>query len=134
MSMERSPTVRRVLVVDDDRSAAQAVAAILESLGHDVRVALNGDAALAAADDCCPAVVFLGTIQPYSDRSVVLKRLRELPGMRQAHMVSFDRRSAARAEAPFVGFDDLLTRPLNFSDVARTMERAGQRDGAVAHA
>ena len=40
---------RRVLVVDEDLQAAQGLAVLLKHLGHDVQLAHDGNAALAAA-------------------------------------------------------------------------------------
>src|SRR5206468_3362054 len=50
---------RRVLVVDDNRDAAESVALMLRLDGHDVRVAHDGPAALEAAQAFRPEVVLL---------------------------------------------------------------------------
>jgi cell wall assembly regulator SMI1/CheY-like chemotaxis protein len=50
---------RRVLVVEDDADAAEAIAALLRGWGHDVQVARDGERALAAARGRPPDTVLL---------------------------------------------------------------------------
>ena len=47
-------SARRILVVDDNPDAADAVAVLLEIEGHDVRTAYSGQAALVLAGDWAP--------------------------------------------------------------------------------
>jgi CheY-like chemotaxis protein len=52
-------TARRVLIVDDNRDAAQTLGLLLEQSGHMVRIAHDGPQALLAADDFRPEVAVL---------------------------------------------------------------------------
>src|SRR5262249_12685632 len=49
----------RVLVVDDNVDTANGLSRLLKLLGHDVRVAHDGPAALEAARSYCPEVVLM---------------------------------------------------------------------------
>ena len=52
-------TGRRLLVVDDNRDFASMLTALLELMGHDVRTAYDGPAAISLAADYLPEAVFL---------------------------------------------------------------------------
>ena len=66
----------RVLVVDDNVDAADALASLLERDGHEVRRAHDGPAALAAAAAFRPDVVVLDIGLPGMDGYEVARRLR----------------------------------------------------------
>jgi CheY-like chemotaxis protein/two-component sensor histidine kinase len=71
---------RRVLVVDDNRDAADSLALLLKMLGHEVRTAYEGPAALEAARAWRPEVLLLDLGLPGLDGYEVARRLRaELP-------------------------------------------------------
>ena len=55
--MPHEVTHRRVLVVDDNEDAADALAQLLRLSGHDVDVAYNGMCALARVRACRPDIV-----------------------------------------------------------------------------
>jgi PAS domain S-box-containing protein len=66
----------RVLVVDDSRDAAQSVKILLELSGHDVRIAHDGLAALAATRDYRPDVILLDLGLPRMSGYDVARQLR----------------------------------------------------------
>jgi two-component system CheB/CheR fusion protein len=109
----RAAPRRRVLVVDDNRDAAESLAALLRIQGHDVRVAGDGPKALASAEEDPPEVVFLDLGMPGMDGYEVARRMREGPTLRQAILVALtgwgqdeDRRRTRAA-----GFDHHLVKP-----------------------
>ena len=55
----RTTLPMRILVVDDNRDAADTLARILTLKGHETRVVYNGRDAIEASDDMRPGVVFL---------------------------------------------------------------------------
>src|SRR5262249_41659879 len=65
--VSESPSILRVLVVDDNDDAAEALAVYLEMTGHEVRTARDGPAALAAAREFRPAAVVLDVSMPGID-------------------------------------------------------------------
>jgi len=67
----------KVLVVEDNKDTAETMAAILKLAGHQVRLASDGPAALAAVDGFRPDAVFLDLGLPGMDGYEVAKRLRD---------------------------------------------------------
>ncbi len=71
---------RQILVVDDNRDAANSLARLLTILcRQDVRVAYDGPSALEAADSFRPEVVLLDIGLPGMDGYEVARRLRAAP-------------------------------------------------------
>jgi len=70
-----------VLIVDDNRDAADALAMFLEELGYTVRVENTAARALAAAREVVPDVCLLDIGLPDADGRVLAGQLRALPGM-----------------------------------------------------
>jgi CheY-like chemotaxis protein len=68
----------RVLVVDDNQDAADALTLALTSSGHQTRTAYGGAAALAAAAEFKPEVVFCDIGMPGLDGHEVARRLRAM--------------------------------------------------------
>src|SRR5262249_22319846 len=104
---------RRVLVVDDNRDAADSLGQLLKVLGADVRVARDGAEALEAYGDYDPAVVLLDIGMPGMDGYEGARRIRaRSPGPRPTIVAltgwgqEKDRREAREA-----GFDHHLVKP-----------------------
>jgi CheY-like chemotaxis protein len=70
--------MRRVLIVDDDADAAEALGEFVGSLGHDVRTAADGPGALALACEWRAEVVLLDIGLPGMDGFEVARALRRL--------------------------------------------------------
>src|SRR5512135_734222 len=79
---------RRVLVVEDNIDGARLMARLLESRGHQTRVAHDGPSALEAAREQCPEVVLLDIGLPGMDGYQVAERLRGMEGMERALLVA----------------------------------------------
>jgi CheY-like chemotaxis protein len=105
---------RRVLVIDDNRDAAEIMAVLLELWGHEVRLAYNGPDALGLAAEYRPDAALLDIGLPGMSGFEVAQRLRELPGWDGVLLVAVtgygqdeDRRRSREA-----GFDHHLTKPV----------------------
>ncbi|WUR15627.1 PAS domain-containing protein [[Empedobacter] haloabium] len=75
---------RTILLVDDNLDAAQSLAQVLQSVGHDARTASGPAAALAAAAEHWPDVFILDIGLPDMDGYELARRLRAMPGARPA--------------------------------------------------
>ena len=69
---------KRVLVVEDNRDAADSLALLVNGQGHEARTAYNGGSALEAARDFKPEVAIVDIGLPGIDGFEVARRLREL--------------------------------------------------------
>ena len=83
-----TPVRCRVLVVDDNRDAADTTAMCLEIAGHEVMSVGDGPAALACVADFAPEVVVLDIGLPGLDGYEVARRLRRLPATSGAYLVA----------------------------------------------
>lgn len=70
---------RRILVVDDNRDAAETLGALLEALGATVAVAHSGPSALDKLGDFDPDTVLLDIGMPEMDGYEVARQLRAMP-------------------------------------------------------
>jgi signal transduction histidine kinase/CheY-like chemotaxis protein len=104
---------RRVLIVDDNRDAADSLRMLLELLGAEVAVAYDGAGAFEALAAHRPAVVLLDIGMPGMDGFEVARRIRREPRYRDVTLIALtgwgqdDIRERARAQ----GFDHHLTKP-----------------------
>jgi len=69
----------RVLVVDDNHDGADSLAMLLGFLGHDVRTAYDGEAAVALAEEYRPQVVLLDVEMPKMNGYDACRRIRQQP-------------------------------------------------------
>ena len=105
----------RILVVDDNRDAADSLAALLEGLGASARAVYDGHAALAALDDFKADVVFLDLGMPGLDGFAVARRIREREDLRDVALVAVtgwgQQQDRTRTQA--AGFDRHLVKPID---------------------
>ncbi len=104
----------RVLLVDDNPDALEALRAVLEAAGHHVATADNGPAAVEVAAFMRPEVAFVDIGLPEMDGLEVARRVRRQPHGKRLHLVALtgygqaeDRRRAREA-----GFDAHLVKPV----------------------
>ncbi len=106
----------RVLVVDDCPDTTGSCAALLKIWQYDVRVAANGPAALAIAQDYRPHVVLLDIGLPGMDGFEVARRFRELPDLgwdMRVICISGYGQEADRRRAREVGCDCFFVKPID---------------------
>jgi PAS domain S-box-containing protein len=108
------PSGHRLLVVDDNKDAADSLAMLLSLQGHEVRVAHDGSSGLELAASFLPDMVFLDIGMPGMDGYEVARRMRRTPGLEKVRLAALtgwgqpeDRRRSAEA-----GFDHHLVKPV----------------------
>lgn len=109
------PRRRRVLVVDDNRDAADTLALLLELLGHEVATAHDGEQALVRGAEFGPEVVLLDIGLPGISGYEVCRRLRDAPWGARAYVVALTGWGQAEDErrAGEAGFDRHLVKPVD---------------------
>lgn len=105
-------TRHRILVVDDNRDAADSLSEVLALSGHEVRTVYKGPSVLDAAEEFHPDVVLLDIGLPEMDGFEVARRLQaEKRSLRIAALSGYgqmeDQQRARKA-----GFDAHFTKPL----------------------
>jgi DNA-binding response OmpR family regulator len=117
-------TPRRVLVVDDNHDAAESLALLLRTSGHQVCLSHRGREALSTARSFQPDVVLLDIGLPDIDGLEVCRRLREAPelaGMRIVAVTGYDA-AGDRQSIREAGFDAHFVKPLDFRALAAVLE------------
>jgi PAS domain S-box-containing protein len=111
---ERQHKRRRLMVIDDNKDAAESMSMLFELWGHEVICVYDGRAALAEAARYRPDAVFLDIGLPGMDGYQFAERLRELPESAGTVLVAItgygqdeDRRRSRQA-----GIDHHLVKPV----------------------
>ncbi len=110
-----SITARRVLVVDDNVDSARGTSLILQRNGHDVRLAYDGPAAVAAAQEHRPEFVLLDIGLPGMDGYEVARRLRQDENLRGLKLIAVSGygQESDRRRSQEAGFDEHLVKPVD---------------------
>jgi CheY-like chemotaxis protein len=118
-----------ILVVDDNRDAAESMGMLLGHLGAEVRVAEDGTQALAAFSVCRPNIVFLDIGMPGMDGYELAKRMREMPPEPPVTLVALtgwgqddDRRRVLGS-----GFDHHLVKPARMDALQSLLDSMKQQ-------
>jgi PAS domain S-box-containing protein len=113
---------KRVLVVDDNLDAANTLHLLLQSLGHETRIAHDGPTALAVADEFRPDVVLLDIGMPGMSGYEVARHLRSR-GQRPIKIVAITGwgTDADRARSSEAGFDIHLVKPVAEGDLRQVL-------------
>lgn len=111
---------KRVLVVDDNRDAAETISQILEAAGYNVETCFDGPSALEAAGQFSPDACVLDINMPGMDGYELAKRLRDRFPDRPpvfATMTAYEDYDHLKRAAA-AGFDLQFTKPADPGEVA----------------
>jgi PAS domain S-box-containing protein len=116
---------RRILVVDDNRDAAQALRLLLEADGHEVRLAGDGPSGLAAAREYRPDVALLDIGLPKMNGFELAQRIREDPSLEGTRLVAVTGYGQMhdRARASASGFQHHLVKPVEFGALRQLLRQ-----------
>ena len=117
---------RRVLVVDDNRDAADSLAAVVRLNGHQVHCAHDGEEALAKAAEHRPEIVLLDIGLPKLDGYQVAQRLRAEPAGRELVLVAVTGWGQEEdvQRALDAGFDAHITKPIDYDALLGILARS----------
>jgi signal transduction histidine kinase/ActR/RegA family two-component response regulator len=123
---------RRVLVVDDNRDAAELLAEALGVAGHDVRVAFDGPGALHLAAAFRPDLGLLDIGLPVMDGYELARRLREAhPDVGLVAVTGYGQREDVE-RARRAGFDGHLVKPVELGRLFDVLAALAARAGSPA--
>jgi len=122
-----TPAARlRILIAEDNRDSADSLKMLLELLGHEVKVAYDGESALEMATAQPPDVLFLDLGLPGMSGHQLARRLRAEPQGARVRIValtgwghSADRERSARA-----GIDHHLVKPPDLAVLKQMLDLA----------
>lgn len=120
---------RRVLVVDDNRDAADALSILLSQQGHEVHTVFDGLEAVEAAASLEPEVILLDLGLPQLSGVEAARRIRAQRGGADVLLVALTgwSQDEDRRRTDEVGFDAHLVKPLDMSELSRLLGEPKRR-------
>nr|WKF61599.1 Sensor histidine kinase TmoS [Paraburkholderia busanensis] len=117
---------RRVLVVDDNRDAADSLSMLLTLQGHTTEVAYSGDEALLRAQTFRPDVALLDIGLPGMSGYELAQRFRATPGLDAVRLVAVTGYGQPEdyQRTREAGFDDHLVKPVEQAALQRSLSRS----------
>jgi CheY-like chemotaxis protein len=117
---------QRVLLVDDNLDSMEPLSLLLQTKGHQTRVAAEGEEAITVAEEFQPTFVVLDLALPGMDGYEVARRLRERHGDRLT-LVALTGWTGkdVRAKAAAAGFDYHLVKPVNLEELEHIVTAEG---------
>jgi CheY-like chemotaxis protein len=120
----RAERALHVLVVDDNKDAADSLSLLLRMWGYDCRVAYDGPSAWEAACTHHPDCMLLDIGLPHMDGYDVAERVRRQPGMERVKLVAVTAYAdeAHRRRIQETGFDYHMVKPADPAELRGLME------------
>jgi len=115
----------RILVVDDNADNRQFMRVLLESVGLEVRVAVNGKEALAFFEEYSPHLVLMDMRMPVMDGFEATRHLKASPQHRNIPVIAVTASvfTEDHREVLACGVDGFVRKPFQPGDLFREMER-----------
>jgi CheY-like chemotaxis protein len=125
ISHSKRESARRVLIVDDSRDAATALARLLEFGGHATAIAGDGKSALQTAQRFHPDFILLDLRLPDTDGCSLLPHFRN-DGASKATIVAYTGNSDPEAKERVLraGFDGFLVKPVDIGRLEELLARS----------
>ena len=120
---------RRILVVDDNRDAADSLALFLGLAGHEVSVAYSGTEALRVAAPLHPELLLLDIGMPGMSGYELAVQLQRFPWVADATLVALTGwgQDEDRKRARAAGFDHHMTKPIDPATIQSLLHQIDQR-------
>jgi CheY-like chemotaxis protein len=119
----------RILIVDDNRPAADMLAMILESYGNELFIAYSGQQAIQLAEKHGPDVILLDLSMPVIDGYEVARRIRRQPRGQEPMLIALTGwvQERDKQKARDAGFDHHVVKPTKASDLRGILSEAKRR-------
>jgi len=117
----REQVGRRILVADDNQDAADSLALLLSTGGHEVRIAHGGHGAVVLASDFRPEIALLDIGMPDLNGYEVARQLREPSWGKTLRLIALTGwgQEEDKQRALAAGFDHHLTKPVDLAELER---------------
>lgn len=114
----------RILVVDDNRNAAESIALLLKIEGHSVETACDGPAALEIARTEPLDTILLNIGLPGMDGYMLAQELQRSDELKQTLLVAMTGygRPEDREKSRAAGFNEHLVKPINYETLRKLLD------------
>ncbi len=125
--INRPTQAKHILVVDDNRDAAESLSMLLSITGHEIAMAHDGGAAFELAGRERPDVVLLDLGLPTLSGYEVCKRIRQQPWGREMFVIALTGwgQDEDRQKTREAGFDGHLVKPVAYDALLRLLDSLG---------
>jgi CheY-like chemotaxis protein len=123
--MRKGGDSRVIMVVDDEDGNREILRIFLIWSGYIVIEASNGRDAVEIATTLCPDLILMDLAMPIMDGFNAVRLLREVPLTSDTPIVACTAHDTPthRAQALSAGFDEFLTKPIDFIKLESTLDR-----------
>jgi len=121
-AIDRVAPALRILVVDDDKNAADSLCFLLKVWGFDARVAYNGEEALTAAQAYSPDCLLSDIEMPGIDGYRLAESIRQNEALKGVTLVAISA-SPDEARARAAGFDHHFAKPADTQAIEEMLRR-----------
>jgi len=121
-----------VLVVDDEPNIVQSLEFLMTAAGFEVRIARDGDAALAAVAERVPDLILLDVMIPGRDGYEVCREIRGNPDWQAVRIIMLTARGrqSERQRGIDLGADAYVTKPFSTRDLVEQVKQFAAGGGA----
>jgi CheY-like chemotaxis protein len=114
-----------ILVVDDNETNRELLSVFLTASGYSVIEACNGIEAVKVATTACPDLIIMDLAMPVMDGYGAVRLLRAVPEVCEVPIVACTAHdtSTHRDQAMKVGFNEFLTKPIEFGQLDFVLDR-----------
>ena len=111
-----------ILVAEDHLDSRDALKTLLEAVGYEVVVAVNGLQAVTNALDMHPALILMDVMMPEMDGLAATRALRKEAAMRDVPIVALTALEGIRERVLEAGCDDYVMKPIDLPAFLRKLE------------
>jgi len=123
----KSPVRGRILVVDDETNARNALAELLRDEGYTVETASDGFKALPKLEEFAPDLLLTDLKMPGMDGISLMRKAQEADSEIVAVVMTAYGAVDTAVSAMRAGAADYITKPINFEELSIVLERALER-------
>jgi len=133
---EDNRTKHRVLIIEDNRDAAETINMLLSLDGHDVCIANCGTDGLNLAQRFHPDIILCDIGLPKMDGYQIMRAIRRDKQLSQVYAIALTGygRDTDRADAKEAGFDMHLTKPLDYDNLRDIIKLVHPKQKSAKHA
>ncbi len=114
-----------ILVADDEPSILLSLQVLLQKAGFLVRIARDGEEAMAALEESMPNLILLDAMMPKRDGFDVCQTIRANPAYKDLPiiMLTAKSRDVEREKGMALGATDYITKPFSTRDLVSTVRK-----------